>query len=331
MRADRVLIPTRLAPPDPPRGVPVRSLGGATMGTRWSVRYAAEPAPERLRGGIEAILERVDAEMSPWRAESDLARFNRLPAGGSLVLPDGFRRVLAAALALAEATGGAFDPTIGELVELWGFGAVPVTDAGPPQAARIDGARGSCDWRRLVFDAATGRLVQPGGLRLDLCGIAKGHAVDLVAEGLEAVGVGSYLVEIGGELRGRGVKPDGTPWWVGLERPDGAAPRDIVALHGMAIATSGDYRRGFRHGGRILGHTMDPRTGWPIPDRLAAVTVLHPRCMAADALATALSVLGPEAGAAHAGRHGIAALFVLRREGGGYDEHLSPALLAMLD
>jgi FAD:protein FMN transferase len=336
---NRVLVPTALAPPAPPCAAPVRHLRGETMGTSWCVRYAADAAcgPERLLAGIEARLERVTAQMSPWRAGSDLCCFNRLPAGASLVLPEAFRVVLAGALATAEATDGAFDPTIGPLVDLWGFGPVPAAGEGPPPPDRVAAARARIGWRRLDFDPASGRACQPDGLGLDLCGIAKGYAVDLVAEGLEAEGVGSYLVEIGGELRGRGVKPDGSPWWVGLERPEGEAagddaPRFVVALHGLAVATSGDYRRGFRHGGRSYGHTLDPRTGWPIPERIASVTVLHPRCMQADALATALSVLGLPAGLDHARRHGIAALFLARRgAGGGFEEHLSPALEAMLD
>ena len=123
------------------------------------------------------------------------------------------------------------------------------------------------------------------------------------------------------------MKPDDTPWWVAVEQAEDL----VVALHGLAIATSGDARRSFTHGGRVFGHTIDPRTGWPIPQSLASVTVLHPRCMTADALATALSVLGPGAGLAHAARHGIAALFLLRDAAGGLVERRSPAFEAMLD
>jgi thiamine biosynthesis lipoprotein len=158
-----------------------------------------------------------------------------------------------------------------------------------------------------------------------------------VAEDLEAAGVDSHLVEIGGELRGTGIKPDGSPWWVAVERPpDGGGPagdaaRFVVALHGLSVATSGGYRRGFRHDGEDYGHTIDPRTGWPAEASTAAVTVLHPRCMEADALASALTVLGPAAGLGFATRHGIAALLVERGAGGRLTEHLSPALAAMLD
>ena len=324
---NRVLIPTALAPPAPSRGLPLLTLHGDTMGTTWCVRCAAACDPAWLRAGIEARLDRVTAEMSGWRAESDLCRFNRLPPGAALDLPAGFAAVMRCALATAAATGGAFDPTMGPLVDLWGFGPVPATTEGPPPPEAIAAARARVGWRRLEFDAAAGRLRQPGGVGLDLSGIAKGYAVDLVAEGLEAAGIASYLVEIGGELRGRGAKPDGTPWWVAVE----GVPDLVVALHGLAIATSGEHRRCFRHGGRTYGHTLDPRTGWPIGEEVAAVTVLHPSCMQADALATAIAVLGPRAGPEFAARHGIAALLLTRAPGGGLAEHPSPAFAAMLD
>ena len=328
----QVLIPTAFAPPAPPRGLPIQALHGETMGTTWSVRCVASGDTGRLRAEIERRLDRVNAEMSSWRADSALTRFNHLPAGGTLPLPAGFRRVLDCALATAEATGGAFDPTVGPLVDLWGFGAVPTIHEGPPPDGAIAAALARIGWRRLAMEAAPGGLRQPGGVALDLSGIAKGYAVDLVAEGLEAAGLASYLVEIGGELRGRGVKPDGAPWWVALERPtQDEAPGYVAALHDLAIATSGDYRRNFVHGGVTYGHTIDPRSGWPIAPDIAAVTVLHRRCMQADALATALSVLGLPAGLDHAQRHGIAALIVARDAAGRCTEHLSPALAAMLD
>lgn len=328
----QVLIPTAFAPPAPPRGLPIQSLHGETMGTSWSVRCIAGGDLRRLRAELERRLDQVIAEMSSWRPDSALSRFNRLPAGGTQPLPAGFRSVLACAQATAEATGGAFDPTIGPLVDLWGFGAVPTLHEGPPPDAEIAAALDRTGWRKLVIDAAPGGLRQPGGVALDLSGIAKGFAVDLLAEGLEAAGVASYLVEIGGELRGRGVKPDGSPWWVALERPArDQAPGYVVALHDLAVATSGDYRRSFLHGGVMYGHTIDPRSGRPIAPDIAAVTVLHRRCMQADALATALSVLGLAAGLEYARHHGVAALIVARDAAGGCTEHLSPALAAMLD
>ncbi|ALD93712.1 Membrane-associated lipoprotein involved in thiamine biosynthesis [Cupriavidus gilardii CR3] len=172
-------------------------------------------------------------------------------------------------------------------------------------------------------------------MSIDLCAIAKGYAVDAVSAWLSARGVSHHLVEIGGELRGEGVKPDGMPWWVELESPPAAddaaadAARTVVALHGLSVATSGDYRRYFDSGGRRYAHTLDPRTGYPVSHALASVTVLHRRCMMADALSTALTVLGPEAGMAFATQRGIAARMLLRTPS-GFTERMSPAFAAML-
>jgi thiamine biosynthesis lipoprotein len=177
--------------------------------------------------------------------------------------------------------------------------------------------RASC---RPRLDRVQRRLYQPGGAVLDLSSVAKGHAVDRLALRLEALGVRHYLVEAGGELRGAGVKADGQPWWVELEGvPDAIGapiPQSVVALHGLAVATSGDYRRYFHHAQRRASHTLDPRSGYPIANDLASVTVLAPTCMAADALSTALTVMGVEAGLAYADGRGLAARFLLRRDGG---------------
>ena len=173
------------------------------------------------------------------------------------------------------------------------------------------------------------RALQPGGLQIDLSGVAKGFAVDCVAGELERLGIVSHLVEIGGELRGRGGKPDATPWWVAIEGMP-PLPEVVVALHDLAIATSGDAQRFFTHAGRRFSHTIDPRSGEPVSDRIASVTVLHRRCMCADALATALMVLGPDEGLAYAAARGIAARFVVR-EPGGPQERATPAYAAMLD
>ncbi|WP_165585392.1 FAD:protein FMN transferase [Roseococcus sp. SYP-B2431] len=300
------------------------------MGTTWSVRYPGGAETSALRPGIEAVLERVIAQMSGWRPDSDLCRFNAAPAGSRHAHPAEFATVLACALEIAEASDGAFDPTVAPLVNLWGFGPPPAARA-MPEAQDIAQAMAHVGWRKLPF--AQSRVLQPGGMGLDFSGIAKGHAVDLVAMHLASLGIASFLVEIGGELRGQGMKPDGSPWWVALESvPGAAAPGEdfVVALHGLSVATSGDYRRFFERDGRRYGHTLDPRTGWPVANEVASVTVLHPSCMRADAWATALSVLGVRDGLELATRQGIGALFVTREEG-RLAEHMSPVFAAMLD
>ncbi len=300
------------------------SLGGQTMGTTWSVKAVTSIPADRLRPPIEQCLSLVIAQMSQWESHSDLSRFNAAPAGTWRELPDEFFRVLDHALSLARDTDGAYDPTLGALTELWGFGAAG-RRSDVPDAASIEAARARGGWRRVSLDATRRAALQPGGVQLDLSSIAKGFAVDLVSEALSKRGVVDHLVEIGGELRGSGTKPDRSPWWVAIE----GATDLVIALHGLSIATSGDGRRFIEHDGRRLSHTLDPRTGRPIAEDLASVTVLAPSCMKADALATALSVLGVEEGAQFARERGIAARFVVRGTGGPV-ERMTPAFAEMV-
>ncbi|KRB86864.1 thiamine biosynthesis protein ApbE [Sphingomonas sp. Root710] len=286
------------------------------MGTSWSVRFAAPPAIdiEAVRSGIEARLDTIIAEMSHWRADSLISAYNRAASGSWTTLPDDFDAVVTAALDIASRSGGAFDPTIGHVVDLRGFGPDPAlrNDDEPVIAEILDKA----GWHRLRHE--DGRLLQPGWLALDLSGIAKGYAVDAVADCLADQSIAHALVEIGGELAGRGVRPDGDPWWVDLEDPPGAAlPPLRIALHGLAVATSGDYRRG--------AHTIDPRSGRSASAGLRSVSVIHASAMHADAWATALTVLGVGEGLALAAREGLAVRFVDDRE------HISPALAEMLE
>jgi thiamine biosynthesis lipoprotein len=230
---------------------------------------------------------------------------------------------------MADDSGGAFDPTIGPAVNLWGFGPDPRRGEAPAPD-KVAAALARCGWWRLDLDRTSRRALQPGGLYVDLSGIAKGYAVDLLARQVKDAGIASCLVEVGGELRGCGVKPDGSPWWVALETPAGTASETIVALHGLSAATSGDYRKFFMDGQARYCHTIDPRTGYPVSGGPASVTVLHPRCMHADALATVLAVLGVDDGMAYARQRGIAARF-LSRAGDGFSEQVTPAFAAMLD
>lgn len=300
------------------------------MGVSWSARalLPAGLASDVARDAVQARLDRLVAEVSHWEPRSALSRFNRADAGEWVALPDDLWTVLNAGLALAARSDGAFDPTMGRLVDLWGFGSAgPCT---PPAEDVAAAAHAAAGWRRLRLSPADQSACQPGGLALDLSGIAKGYGVDLVVDTLAGLGVAACLVEIGGELRGAGVRPDGEPWWVEIETPpDLASPPSPIrlALHGLAVATSGDYRLAREVDGRRLAHTLDPRTGAPLRDAPASVTVLHESCMMADALSTVLTVLGPDAGMAYAEAEGLAAR-ILTRDG---RERLSRAFAAMLD
>lgn len=333
----RVLVPGSIDSRGPAVGGHVHALDGRSMGTTWSVRWvgpAAVDAPA-WRAAIQAELDSVVAEMSTWEAGSDLSRFNALPEGAECTLPPACFEVLAAGLEIAARTQGAFDPAAGGLVDLWGFGPRARHDEPgftPPTRAQAMAAAARGNWRSLRVDAPARRVRQPGGLRLDFSGIAKGHAVDRIAQRLAALGAADHLVEVGGELRGAGMKPDGQPWWVDLQPPPGAS-NDLgetrLALHGLSVATSGDYLRQYMHDGERLSHTIDPRNGMPVANGVASVSVIHPQAMRADAWATALTVLGTDEALAMADAERLAVLLIRRDGAGRLHEHLSEALREM--
>ena len=295
------------------------ALSGATMGTYWSVRVAALPVGlelAELRQEIEQVLEAVNAEMSTYRSDSVITAFNEAEAGQVIDLPPAFATVLSEALYWAEVTQGAFDPTVGSLVDLWGFGPegaierVPSADQLAERMARVG-------WQQLDFDPALGGLAQPGGVRLDLSGIAKGWGVDAVAERLLALGIENFLVDIGGDLRVRGQRPDRQGWRVAIERPlaGGGEIHAVLESTDAAIATSGDYRQFIELDGRRLSHLIDPMTGHPIDHATISVTVVVERCLTADALATALHIMPPEQAWSFAVDHDLAVLLLLADNG----------------
>lgn len=296
-------------PADPAR---LQKLAGRTMGTTWSLVFdnPAMRPHDAVLAEVNLALDTVIDQMSTWEAASHISRYNQAPAGSRHVVPEDFARVLGCALSWAEASGGAIDPTVGSLVALWGFGAHARPASSKPGEAAWAEAKSRTGWRRLDFDRGTRTLTQPGGLSLDVSGVAKGFAVDKVAEALLALGLSDFLVEIGGELRGIGVRPGAQAWRVHIDIPGEVLPP--VALANMSIATSGDRWHVHEQGGRRWSHTIDPRSAEPLSSTLASVTVLHPQCMHADALATALLVLGATEGPAFAEHHRIAAVFVRR-------------------
>ncbi|MEH6437909.1 FAD:protein FMN transferase [Massilia sp. DD77] len=325
MRA--VLVPLAIDPAPPPPGSVLRRAAGTSMGTDWSVRLML---PEGVDGAalahaLQGELDEIVAQMSHWEADSLLARYNRAPGGSWHPLPSRFFEVADYALRVAEETGWAYDPAGGALVNLWGFGPTGRYDqAGfyAPAAGAIEAVLARRASSRPILDREARRLLQPGGAVLDFSSVAKGYGVDRLALCLDAHGVRHYVAEVGGELRGAGMKADGEPWWVEIEGvPDGGAlsEQPVLALHGLAVATSGDYRRWFQHGQRRASHTLDPRSGHPVANDLASVTVVADSCMAADALSTALTVMGLEEGLAFADARGIAARFLVRRPGALFD------------
>lgn len=279
------------------------AFGGEIFGTSWMVRlltrdHGAQGSWPSLRDGLrQQCAERlalVDHQMSPWIGTSDLSRYNRLEHGEWMDLPSPMREIVEHAIGLSAETGGAFDPFLGKATQLWGFGPVPVEE-GLPDPASLVHLR---DLRhRDALQWAGQRLQRRAGFELDLCGIAKGYAVDMLIDVLEqSPQVQSALVEIGGETRGFGVKADTMPWWVELEWPGAFGDgRTLVALHGWACASTGVDVRSFEHEGRRYSHSIDPATVEPSESDLRGVSVLDRHCWRADALATALFVMGLEA------------------------------------
>ena len=295
------------------------TLHGPTMGTRWSATIDADNTVDlaALHQDLADAVEQVDEQMSPWKSNGDLIRLNRAPVDAWVNLPVEILEVLDCALDVRRLSAGAFDPYVGALVDAWGFGAA--RDA--PDAQAIRAAR---EWMPLAangcleLDSPAGRARKRAPLQLDLCGIAKGYAVDRMAHVLQQHGVRHALAALDGELRAVGGQASGVPWAVALERPEPGrrAVHGVIALEDLAVATSGDYRHYVKVGDARLAHTMDARRCAPVNNAVASVTVLARTCMQADAWATALLVAGPDEGLAMAQRVGMDVLFLLRRSEG---------------
>ncbi len=298
-------------------------LRGATMGTTWSVIYRDVDGVEAksLQGELEAELVAINDVLSTYIPQSEISRLNAAQGDVRTELSERFASVLDEALVLGRLTSGAYDVTVGPLVELWGFGARDFSGAVPSDEA-LQGALARVGSERLAWAPSTRILEKPAGMRIDLSSIAKGYAVDRLSDLLAARGVMNSLVEIGGELRARGQRPEGGPWRLAVESPDPGQSRfvDALSISDAAVATSGDYRNYFEVDGRRYSHLVDPRTGFPVTHELVSVTVVNPSCMTADALATALIVMGLEAGLELAESEGIAAHFVTR-DGEGLAVH----------
>lgn len=313
--APEVLLPPDPGPPPAPpeRGAVSVDLSGATMGTGWKLKALVPRSvkPARIETLLQSAFRTVISQMSQWEPASLLSRYNAALAGTRFSLPPQFAIVLDCALGIARASGGAFDPTLGGLSEQWGFGVRDFVAGSPPNSGAQNAGAGNCELLQQCMDHD--ELVQPGGLKLDFSGIAKGFAVDLGLSMLAREGVHHALLEVGGEVKGVGLSSRGTPWWVDLEREAGsrAAPSRI-GLSGWAAATTGHWHRRRSASGISWSHTLDPGTRRPVSDDIRSVSVLHRGCMQADALATAIAVLGIEEGIAFADQHGVPAEIVTR-------------------
>jgi thiamine biosynthesis lipoprotein len=311
----------------------VFELGGPAFGTTYTVKLAEAPADgagAELGRQIADELSRINGLLSTYDPNSELSRFNAARTTDWVPVSDDTFAVAREAARISAWSGGAFDCTIGRLVRLWNFGPRVAGAAGPkiPDEAEIERALAVIGPDEVELRSVPPALrKKSASLEIDFSAIAKGYAVDRVAQLLEAQGIRDYLVEIGGEVRLRGRKASGALWRLAIESPDESVrtSQGVIEAENLALASSGDYRNFYRIGDKRFSHTIDPRTGRPVTHGLAAVTVTAASCMEADAVATALMVLGPDAGYDMALRQGYAALF-LTRQGETIVERATPAL-----
>ncbi len=309
-------------------------LTGHTMGTSYAIKFSDRVEPDRLdeiAAAVEARLIELDQRLSTYRENSEVSRFNADPGTDWFAVSEETAFILLRGIEVSERSGGAVDITVGPLVDLWGFGPVGEPTRVPEQAeiAALLESTGF-DLLRVRESPAAVRRTRPG-VQIDLSAIAKGYAVDALADLLDNAGVSDYLVEVGGEVRARGLRADAADWRIAVETPMAGTRliQSVVRLRDAAIATSGDYRNFFEHDGVRYSHTIDPRTGWPIAHDLGAASVIDESAIDADAWATALLVLGSERGLETAHREGLAANLIIRTDQ-GVEEIRTPAFEANL-
>jgi len=308
-------------------------LSGPTMGTTYSIVVPALPdgvSRPQVEAVVAEVLRDTDSYLSSWNPSSELSRFNASESTEWQPVSQALFETVAQARLVSEATGGAFDITVGPLVAAWGFGAESpaAVPEHVPTEATLAGLRAEVGFAKLEQRGNPPALRKTvPGLVIDVDGIAPGWAVDRIAVGFEALGIQDYLVELGGEVRARGLNPGQRPWRVAVETPVAGERRvqGVIELDGSGVSTSGDYRDYREIDGRRVSHTIDPRTGQPVAHGLASVTVVVPSAALADAWATALMVLGPAEGLEVAREQGLAALFIVRGASPGeFVEHETP-------
>ena len=297
---------------------------GQTMGTSFTIKAPVVPESvdqQALKQLIKALLLEINSSMSTYIETSEISLFNHSTSTDWQEVSPRFFEVLRMAQNISELTQGAFDISIAPLVNLWGFGP-DLTTYTVPEASKIKQRLNQIGYQHLSLNDEANKIKKTNpSLRLDLSALAKGYAVDQVALLMERSSISSYLVEIGGEIRLKGKNINGQLWRIAIEKPisDNRAIQKILPISNIAMATSGDYRNYFENEGIRFSHTIDPRTGYPAMHKLVSVTILRENSMEADALATAIMVLGPNDGYQLAEKKQIAALFLIKTDA-GYEE-----------
>jgi thiamine biosynthesis lipoprotein len=299
-------------------GDSLESFGGPTMGSTYSIKYVRHkgiPGPAEVQQQVEKILSEVDQQMSTYRSDSDIERFNDLPANSCQPMPASILQLVRVGEQLSIDSDGSFDLTVEPLLNLWGFGPQARNEK-VPSAEALTQVRQRVGHGHLRIEGD--RLCKDAPVEVDFNSLAAGYAVDRIAAQLTAIGIDSYLAEVTGELKAAGKKLDGSPWRVALEEPrdDQQVAERVIAVDGYGVSTSGDYRNYFEQDGRRYSHTFDARTGAPVEHALASVTVIHASALMADGLSTLLLILGPQRGWDYAEKHDIGAFFVIRTDKG---------------
>lgn len=305
-------------------------LVGQTMGTSYSITLkgsVSRRAIAQLSREIEETLVEISQHMSTWDPTSEISRFNQSTSTVPFRVSAPFAQVVRSALALSRSSGGAFDPTLQPLLNLWGFGS-QAEERKVPSDAEIAVAKAQTGWRKLQVDEADHLQKRTPTLALNLGSIAKGYGVDALAQLLDQKGHENWFAEIGGEVVVRGTNPDDVPWRIGIEWPTTNPMMEklkgIVHLSEGAVATSGSYHNYIEEGGVIYSHILDPRSGRAVLSDTASVTVIAPRCMIADGMATALFVMGADEGLAWVERQpNVEAMFLVRDSAGEITEQFS--------
>ncbi|MDX2463658.1 MAG: FAD:protein FMN transferase [Porticoccus sp.] len=305
---------------------------GMTMGTSYQVKIVPGDASvdENLGDQIDHQLQSLDKSFTTYNKTSELMIFNQSAINVSQAISQDMVEVLGIAQEVFILTHGAFDPTVGPLVNLWGFGPEDTHD-GVPTSEIIDPLVLSIGFNHLLLDKKNQKATRQKDIQLDLSAVAKGYAVDAVAKSLTSKGLKNYLVEVGGELCANGHKSNGQPWRVAIEQPSlyQGDIQQAISLENIAVATSGDYRNYFEKNGKRYSHTIDPRTGYPLDHSLASVTVIAKTAARADALATAMMVLGPEGSLSLAEENNIA-IYILIKQGENFKVQYSSAFIPYL-
>ena len=310
-------------------------LAGGTMGTSYSVTlkgYVSRAAINKLSRQIETELAEISRQMSTWDAKSEISRFNQSKSTDPFPCSTAFASVVKRALELSESTGGAFDPTLQPLLNLWGFGSEG-EDLHVPSDAAIAKTKALTGWRKLGIDEDSSFQKNIPELALDLGAIAKGYGVDAIGQLLNEAGHENWFSEIGGEVVVRGTNPADIPWRIGIQFPTTNPMVDklqgIVNLTEGAVATSGDYRNYIEEEGVVYSHILDPRSGRAVLSDTASVTVIAPNCMDADGMATALFVMGADEGLVWTeNRPEVEAMFLVRGADGEIFEKFSSGFVA---